>query len=793
MGRLKPTGLAALGLLVLGGFGVQRLFYRALPQVDGQLRAPGLAARVEILRDRWGVPHVYAQSDDDAYYALGWVHAQDRLFQMELSRRVAQGRLSELLGPSTLRSDRLFRTMDFHGVGRRMLARARPEIRSALAAYARGVNAWVAALDRRLPPEFTLLGADFEPAQPDDFIGLLGYMTWGLNYSWHFDPLYEKLVERLGPERAAELFPYNGGGQPAVFPSGPPALPRLALFETSPQEQALLESLPSLRGSNNWAVAPRRSASGQALLANDPHLSHGLPGTWYEAHLVTPTHEVSGMTLAGLPLVILGHNRDVAWGFTNVMLDAADFFVEQLHPTDPGLVMYQGAFVPVETRTETLRVRGSRDETLLVRSTPHGPLVGDLLGPERRALSYRWTYAAAPSNDVEGFYLLDRARNWDEFRGALRQFGAVAQNVAYADRHGHIGLQTCGAIPRLAGASQGTLPRVGWDGSQEWDGFWPFEDNPSLLDPPEGVVSSANNPTLPSPAPYYISSQWEPVDRITRIRELLAARRRLSLDDLARIQSDVTLVTARELAPEVLAAFEAEPDPDPRVQAALAALQRFDGRMLAEEAAPAVFAAFYRRLFYVVFEDELGSALAAGYRSRANLSAIMLRVAFEPGHERWFDRADTPGVETRAQALRAALRQAVRELEAELGPDVPRWAWGRLHTLRLRHPLGRASRLLGGLFDLGPVPVAGATSTVNKMEYDESSYRVLHGPSFRRLVDFADLNAVRSVLPAGQSGLRVSRHYGDQFPLWLAGRQRLLRMDRAAVEAELEGRLTLLP
>ena len=289
MGRLKLAGLAALGLLVLGGFGAQRLFYRALPQVDGRLRAPGLAAPVEVLRDRWGVPHIYAQGDDDAYFALGYVHAQDRLFQMELSRRVAQGRLSELLGPSTLRTDRLFRTMDFHGVGRRMLARSRPEIRSALAAYARGVNAWVARLDGRLPPEFVLLGGGFEPAQPDDFVGLLGYMTWGLNYSWHFDPLYEKLVERLGAERAAELFPYNGGGQPSVYPGAPAGLPRLALFETSPQERGLLESLPSLRGSNNWAVAPRRSASGQALLANDPHLSHGLPGIWYEAHLVTPT------------------------------------------------------------------------------------------------------------------------------------------------------------------------------------------------------------------------------------------------------------------------------------------------------------------------------------------------------------------------------------------------------------------------------------------------------------------------------------------------------------------------
>lgn len=790
MGRLKLAGLALLALLVAAGFGAQWLLYRALPQLDGRLRAAGLQAPAEVVRDRWGVPHIYARSDADAYFALGYAHAQDRLFQMELSRRVAQGRLSELLGPATLRTDRLFRTMNFHGVGRRMLAQARPEVRAGLQAYARGVNAGVQALDGRLPPEFALLGAGFEPAQPEDFVGLLGYMTWGLNYSWHFDPLYEKLVERLGPERAAELFPYNRGGQPAVFPALPT---RLSLFDLSGREQQLLEGVPTLRGSNNWAVAPARSASGQALLANDPHLSHGLPGIWYEAHLVTPTHEVSGMTLAGLPLVILGHNRDIAWGFTNVMLDAADFFVEHLNPDDPGQVMYRGRWTPLETRTETIRVRGAADQTLLVRSTPHGPLVGDLLGPERRALSYRWTYAAAPANDIEGFWLLDRARNWDEFRQALSHFGAVSQNAAYADRHGHIGLQACGAIPRLAGATEGTLPRVGWDGSQEWDGFWPFEDNPSSLDPPEGLVSSANNPTLPSPAPYYVSSQWEPVDRITRIRELLGAKPRLSLDDLAQIQSDVTLPTARELTPQVLAAFQAEPDADPQVAAALVELRAFDGRMLAEDVAPTLFAAFYRRLFWLVFEDELGSDLAAGYRARANLSAIMLRVAFEPGHERWFDRADTPGVETRDEILRAAFRRAVHELAGQLGPEVSRWTWGRLHTLELQHPLGRGSRLLAALFNLGPVPVPGATSTVAKMEYAEADFRVLHGPSFRRLVDFADLDAVRSVLPAGQSGLRMSRHYGDQFPLWLAGRHRLVRMERRSVESEAEGRLELLP
>lgn len=808
---------------------------RALPVTSGTLHAAGLQGRVEILRDRFGVPHIFADGDDDASFALGYVHAQDRLFQMDVTRHLVQGRLAELFGARALRLDRLFRTMDLHGTARRLLARSSPQARAALGAYARGVNAGVAALGGAWPPEFALLSHAFEPARDDDFVGALGYMTWGLNLSWTFDPLFQRLEERLGRERALELFPWNFGGEPAVhradavhLASGAAArvapLPSdagvasaslaraLAHLALTPDEEQLLALVPSLRASNNWVVGPARSASGHALLANDPHLGHGLPGIWYEAHLRSRTQDVLGVTLPGLPLVIIGHNRDVAWGFTNVMLDAADFFVEKLDPQHPGEVMHAGRWVKLETREETLHVRGGQDVRLTVRATPHGPLVSDLLAAERRtvaeeegraeaaattdwpALAYRWTFLADErASDLDGFWLLNRARDWDGFRAAVSRFGAVAQNAVYADRAGHIGLQTTGSIPRLRGNPDGSAFRRGWDGTEEWDGFVPFDENPWTFDPPEGLLSSANNPTLPAGAPYYISSQWEPTDRITRIRERLLAKPRLSVADMQALQSDTLLVSARELAPLVVAASDAAPVRDARVSAALELLRGWDGDMRADSAAPTLFAVFYRRLFYALFEDELGPELCRDYRRKANISAIMMRAALLGGARRFVDRSDTPAVEDRATLLRDTFTAAVGELRSSLGGEPASWSWGRVHTLELRHPLGRASRLLGFYFDRGPFPVPGHNSSVAKMEFDEKDFAVVHGPSMRQITDLGDLDGALAVLPAGQSGLPASAHYDDMLPLWLSGRYHPFPISRAAVEALADARLVLEP
>jgi penicillin amidase len=782
-------------LLVLGALVSVLLWlhWRALPRIGGHVTVEGCRGPIEIVRDRWGVPHIFAVSDEDGYFGLGFAVAQDRLFQLELLRHVGQGRLAELFGRDVVDVDRLFRTMDFHGIAARRLARARPEVRAAFTAYARGINAAVASGAAGKPVELTLLREDFAPARADDFVGVLSYLVWSLQLSWRSDPLYEKLVARVGPERAAALFPSVGQADTAVFSRDAVAAPRAALFDLSPSGRDLLDHLPHFAASNTWAVGPARSATGHALLANDPHLDIGLPSTWYHAHVKTPTLDVAGATIPGLPFVIIGHNDTIAWGLTNLMLDAGDFFVEHTRGEPPAEVLYRGDWVKLNSREERLRVKGAAPMTLTIRTTPHGPLVSDLVPGQKEALAFLWSYSAAEdTNDIEAFFDLDRARDFGSFRAALGRMGGVAQNVAYADRAGHIGLMASGAIPRRLGQTDGRRFRRGWDGAEEWDGFVPVEQHPFVLDPREGWLAAANNATFDSNGPYYVSSYWEPADRFQRIREFLRERPRVTLDDMCALQRDTVLFSARTLVPLIHEAYTASAPSDARVRAAQELLATWDGRMDADSAAAAVFAVFHKHLFHEVFDDELGISLAEECRGAGNVSSVMLDQVMMRADSPWFDRVETPEVENRAAILRRAFEGAVAELSQRLGANPASWHWGQLHTLELMHPLGRV-RLLAPYFNLGPVPMPGHALTVFKEEARDADGKIYMGPSLRHVVELGDLAHAQVVLPGGQSGVRASRHYGDLFVLWRAGEYYPLLTDRREVDAASEGRLILTP
>lgn len=791
----------ALLAVALGSYlTFHHLARRALPQLDGARSVAGLQQPVEIVRDRWGVPHIFAGSDTDAYFALGYVHAQDRLFQLELSRHAGQGRLAELVGEPGLALDLLFRTIDLHGPTRRMLERASAPVRSAAKAYALGVNTAVSDLDGALPLEFTLLRHEFEPAEPDDFVGLIGLMTWQLNLSWEMDRYFEQLAARMGEERALELFPFRQGGSPSVHPpdgtaspASPPAmepaviLDRLGKLIPAPASIPLpgrfLPSLTGMGGSNSWVVSPRRSVTGHAILANDPHLGFPMPPIWYQAHLRAPGFDVAGVTLPGLPFVVVGRNRNIAWGLTNVMQDAADFFVERMDDERPGQVMFRGKWLDLERRVETIRVKGGEARPLEVLSTPHGPLVNHLLPEIRKPVSYRWTlHAAEHANELEGLWLLNRARNWDEFRRSMSWFGTAAQNVVYADREGHIGMQTVGAFPRLDGRKDGTRFRVGWDGSEEWNGFHPFEENPVSFDPPRGWLASANNPTVEPPSPFYISAWWEPVDRISRIGEVLTSQDRLSVDDMKRLQSDSLLPAARELTPLVLEAFDPPPPAGEPVGEALEILRSWDYVMDAGQAAPTLFAAFHRQLFEEIFQDELGEDLIRAYRSRGNLPDTMVRTVLKRGAGHWIDRIDTPRVEELPEILQAAFRKAVTRVSVRWGPGPMNWVWGDVHTLTMVHPLGMASRIFGWYFSLGPFPVSGSKGTVRKMGFRSDDFRVVSGASVRQITDFSDPDGLLGSIPGGQSGIPASPHYDDLSELWLTGSYHPIPLNREAIQ-----------
>jgi penicillin amidase len=786
---LKIVGIVVL-LAVLAGAGfLWRLHRRALPSYEGTVALQGLKAPVEILRDRWGVPHIFAQSDEDAYFAQGWATAQDRLFQIELTRRVVQGRLAEVVGKDALDMDKMHRTLDFSGYGKRKLAQSGPAARAAAVAYAKGVNAYVAALDGNLPIEFTLLGIGFAPLGFDETVGVVGYMAWGLLDAPRMEPLYQKLLAKLGPERTAALFPEAAGGR---YPAYAGALPAPDLLLAGMKSAEGLGLSPVGAGSNNWVIGPKKSASGHAILANDPHLHLGLPAIWHEVHLSTPDMDVVGVTIPGVPFVTIGHNRDIAWGLTNLMLDSGDFFLERINPEHVDEVMFQGKWVKIEARKEVIPVKGGAPVELTVRTTPHGPLVNELLPGQTQALSLRWTYhVAQDANEVEGFMAINKAKNWADFRAGVARMGAVAQNFIYADRQGHIGMQAGGRVPVRKGPQDGARYRSGWDGSQEWTGFVPFDRMPSVYDPPQGWLASANTAPFAAPSPYYIATFYEPRDRLMRIREVLQSKDKLSLDDLRALQSDITFTAARELTPKIRAAFAAAPPADPTEQAALKLLDGWDGKMAADSAAAAVFAVFYRQLFPEIFSDEFGPDLTREIAQQGNLQGLLIRTVIEGGTQ-WLDRGDTPQVEGWPEVVRPAFGKAVAFLKNELGGEPSSWQWGRLHTFELMHPLGSV-KLLAPYFNLGPYPVSGHSNTVAKRQFPQGTFHVNHGASMRQVTDFADLNTAVSVLPGGESGIVASPHYGDQFRLWLAGQHHALLLERAAIEKQLEGRQVLTP
>ncbi|MDH4225811.1 MAG: penicillin acylase family protein, partial [Deltaproteobacteria bacterium] len=505
---LKRGFWVLLGLAIAGYLGLFWWSHRPLPQIDGQMTAPGLTFPATVIRDEGGVAHIEAANEADGYYALGWTAAQDRLFQIELWRHVAQGRLAEMFGPDVVKFDKLFRTMDFHGGGRRMLAEATPTALKAFAAYTRGVNDYAAA--RPLPVEFALLGLGWEPLKPQDLTGMVGYMAWSLHYGWNFDPLVESLSVRLGPQKTAELFPSalgegrgttqnsrQGGNSLAANNPAPRnaihAVQTLALkdeapashvlpglFHLTPRERDWQDLLPTLAGSNTWVISPAKSATGQALLANDPHLAHSQPGIWYLAHLKAGDFEAVGTTIAGTPLFVMGHNRRIGWGVTAMMADGGDFFLEKTRPGQgppqgqggqPNRleVMYKGQWVQTTSRREEIKIKGEDSIFMEITTTPHGPLVNHLLDHEPRPVAYQWVYQKTDkTNDLEAVFQLNRAKNWAGFRKAVSGFGGLCLNISYADADGNIGIQTVGSIPRIKGT--GTRYRTGWDGSQEWNG-----------------------------------------------------------------------------------------------------------------------------------------------------------------------------------------------------------------------------------------------------------------------------------------------------------------------------------
>jgi penicillin amidase len=869
--RLIISLVLLLALIVVGGSGWLYWYARAsLPQLEGVIQVAGLSAPVEVLRDARGVPHLRASSLQNLFFAQGYVTAQDRLWQMDLSRRLAQGELSEVFGERALRFDLENRMLGFRQVSQRALAELSPEARAPITAYTNGVNAFIARHKDRLPIEFCLLNYQPRPWTEVDSLSVALNMAKDLNTTWPTDLMRERIQAKLGSELSADLFPEHspldepvaelprgskvspqkrladpppsfGDLDPSV-PNGPlaglaatpgkmpkPSYPSSALgrlgpaccgpatdpspappadglvkapsrstlspweradpfamrsvsdLTTDPTLAALLSSGDSRDaglGSNNWVVSGAHTQSGKPLLANDPHLDHGVPSVWYMIQLKAPGLNVSGVSLPGAPMVIIGHNEKIAWGMTNTGPDVQDLYAESFDPSAPNKYLHNGAWVEAEVRDEVIKVRRKQDYRFTVKVTRHGPIMSHA---GNRDLALRWTALEphALSALFNALPRIDLAQNWEQFTAALRDYTGPMQNFVYADMDGNIGYYAAGWVP-IRKQGTGAVPMPGSTDDYDWVNYIPFEDLPHAYNPASGMIATANGRVVPDSYPYFITSHWDAPFRTARIFQLLRAGKAFTVGDMLRIQTDIVSLEDKWLAGQLLqASFHHQPQ-DPDAQYALSLLSHWNGEARTDSAATLVCEVTRKALLERILKPKLGDDLS-GYHW--GMSTTFLQNVLANNWTRWLPPSDSSFEET----LIKSLEEGVKQIPSRVGSrSHDAWKWGNAIPLTFYHPLGRGFPLLGRLLDVGPFPQAGTATTVK-------ATTARYGPSMRMIVDLSNLDNSVQNITLGESGQVFSPYYKDQFDAWYNGRSFPVSFSDAAVEQATVHRLVLVP
>ena len=780
---LAAAGLGLLTVLALAG-GAGWLWLRtSLPQSEGSVEIEGLRAPVEIMRDANGVPHIFAADAADAYLALGYVHAQDRLWQMETMRRLGAGRLSEIFGETTIRIDRYSRVFGLYRLAEAQVARLVPAERALLEAYARGVNAFIETHGGALAPEFLLLRHEPEPWRPADSLVWAKIMAMQLSRNWQTELLRWRMSRRLSAEQIRELWPGDGRDAPITLSArvGAAALPLERFAAAIPRE------LSSADASNGWVVAGARSATGMPILANDPHLGFGAPILWYLAHIEAPGLSLTGATVPGVPLLILGHNGHIAWGMTTTGGDVEDLFLETIDPEDPGRYLTPEGPKPFEVRTEEIKVRGSEPVLFEVRETRHGPVISDLVGAESRteAVAVAAAWLSPEDETARALFLINRARDWPAFVAGARHFHAPQQNLFYADVAGNIGLIAPARIP-VRRNGNGLAPVSGADGRHDWTGFIPFDGLPRTRNPAGGVIVNANNRLVGPPYPYDITNDWDSSWRAIRIEEALAQAPKHGVEEAASLQMDSLSTAARELMPLLLAAEPASA----RGKAVRERMRRWDLRMRRDSPEPLIYAAWLRQMMRAIAADELGPTFEAYGRSRPG---FVLSVLTRNRH--WCDDVATPARESCAGRISHALEMALDEIARMQGEDVDRWCWGSAHRAEFVHRVFAHLPLLGRIAQLG-IETDGGNDTVNRgltAGNGPNPFAHTHGAGYRAVYDLSDLSLSRFVIATGQSGNPLSPHYADMLERWRDGGHVERAAGRDAARERAESVLTLAP
>lgn len=792
--------VAALAAGALGaGMAWRRLLRRGLPPQFDRVVLPALDQPVEVLRDTWGVPHIYAQSTHDLFFAQGYVHAQDRLFQMDVNRRVGSGRISEVVGPLGLTTDRIARYFGWRKAMQAQVDGADAHVRDVMEAYSAGVSAYIES--QPLPPEFALLRYGPEPWDISGTAAIGAVLAWALSVNWETELVRMQLLEALGPQKAFDLTPLAGDQYLTIVPDVG-VDERLAKELVDAYRQALVD-LPLNTmiggkpgaGSNNWVVNGDHTASGRPLLSNDPHLSPTYPALWYENHLVGGGYEVTGFTMPGVPGVVIGHNTHIAWGFTNAFPDIQDVYVERFHESDDSLYEVNGEWVKADIVEEVIQVRGRRPVTEKVRYTRHGPVFSDLLQDESRALALRWA-AHDEHNHLRSVLEMNRARSWQEFRQALRPWGFPSQNIVYADVQGDIGYMMPGKVP-VRRQGSGLVPVPGWQDDYEWTGWIPFDELPSLHNPAEGKIVTANNRVVGAAYPYLLTGEWLPDYRARRITQLLEGDFQQTAAAHARIQADTVSLRAQEFLVFALPVIEKMPINDDALQFAMQLLAAWDGDMRADLVAPSIYSGWLAHFSQLVIRQAVGLELAAKLFKSSPPESFQADPFLEHAIAlslQWLKQGSPAWIGDIRPLLLPALRRTVLLLQRDFGQDPANWLWGNLHFIRHEHLLTHIPGL-GRSWKTEDIPIGGDGQTVNQADFTP------HFPpnpveiiaSCRMIIDVGAWDNSISVLPGGQSGNPTSPHYEDGLLDWRDGRYHAMLFSRARVEEAAEKLLLLLP
>lgn len=807
-GKLKKVA-AVVAVILLSAAGAA-VWYRTAsqPQIDGTIQLQGIGASVDIVRDAEGIPHIYAKSSNDAYFALGYVHAQDRLWQLELNRRIPAGRMAEILGPNALDTDRFIRTLGVRRNAEKILANLSAETRTALDAYARGVNAYLANRTEPLPPEFILTGAPSPaPWQAVDSIGWQTMMAWDLGANWTQELLRMRLAQRLSLAQINEfLAPYP---EDPVIPTQDYTGLYRQLTGTTGQLAAVASIAPPSyvdgMGSNNWVVGGGLSETGKPLLANDPHLGLSAPALWYFAHLSAPGLNVIGATLPGIPTVVLGRNDKIAWGFTNTAPDVQDLYIERINPDDRRQYQTPDGWAEFKVRTETIKVKGQDDVTLEVRETRHGPVISGALpiiekaalDAKKYVVSFAWTALRPDDLTLQAGMRFNLAQNWEQFLEGARDFGSPQQSMVYADVEGNIGFVAPARVPirKPENDLKGLAPAPGWDARYDWAGFIPFEELPRQYNPASQRVMTANHKIVGADYPHFLTSEWTLPYRAKRIDALLDAKPKHSMESFAEIQKDHVSLAAQEILPILRKTI---PRTD-RAKHALDTLTGWNGSMDTNRPEPLVFNAWMRSVSKQIFVDELGEPLMNDYWEQRNVHQPTVNVLQnKDGQGKWCAdiRTEAGRKQTCDEVLSLSLDVAVADLEARYGTDMSKWTWGEAHAARSEHrPFAKVDSL-ARFFNIR-VPTPGDTFTVNvgrhNLRDEKEPFANRHAASLRAIYDLSNLENSRFIHSTGQSGNLLSPLYRSYSWRWAEVGYVPMKTRREDVEQNRLGLLTLRP